>query len=180
MPAGGKEALLKFIEAGKGFVGFHCASDTFHGGNDDRADAYIKMLGGEFDGHNQQQKSRIRAVGKFAPLKDVQDFEMTEEWYRFKNIAPDLHVILVQETGSMQEQVYKDRKPYPETWARLQGKGRVFYTSMGHREDVWTNETFQSVILGGLSWALGRVDAEVKPNLREACPDVEKVRAVPA
>jgi type 1 glutamine amidotransferase len=134
------------------------------------------MVGGEFDGHNAQQKSRLRAVGGFAPLNDVKDFEMKEEWYRFKNIAPDMHVILVQETATMEEQVYKDRKPYPATWARLQGKGRVFYTSMGHREDVWTSDTFQQVLLGGLSWALGNVQAEVKSNLREACPDVEKVR----
>src|SRR5687768_2515339 len=41
MPAGGKEALLKFLEDGKGFVGFHCASDTFHSG--DKVDPYIRM-----------------------------------------------------------------------------------------------------------------------------------------
>ena len=44
--------------------------------------------------------------------------------------------------------------PYPATWARMHGKGRVFYTSMGHREDVWTNEKFQQVALGGFSWVL--------------------------
>jgi type 1 glutamine amidotransferase len=62
------------------------------------------------------------------------------------------------------------------TWARKQGEGRVFYTSMGHREDVWTNPLFQQVILGGMAWAVGNVEAEVKPNLTEACPGVEKVR----
>jgi type 1 glutamine amidotransferase len=176
MPKGGRDALLKFIAGGKGFVGFHCASDTFHGGDNERADPYIKMVGGEFDGHNAQQKSKIRAVGGFAPVKEAKDFEMNEEWYRFKNIAPDMHVILVQETATMQEKVYKDRKPYPMTWARMHGKGRVFYTSMGHREDVWTSDVFHQVVLGGLSWALGNVQAEIKSNLRQACPEVEKVR----
>lgn len=180
MPPGGKEALLKFIESGKGFVGFHCAADTFGqhagGGNDDKAEAYIKMIGGEFDGHGAQQKSKIRAVKGFAPLKDVADFELVEEWYLFRNIAPDMHVILVQETGSMEEQMHKSRKPHPQTWARAQGKGRVFYSSMGHREDVWTNPLFHQVILGGLAWAAGNVEADVKPNLKEACPEAEKVR----
>jgi type 1 glutamine amidotransferase len=184
MPKGGRDALVKFIESGKGFFGFHCATDTFgkHMGSGDgeKTDNYIKMVGAEFDGHNAQQKSKIRVVGGFSPIKDVKDFEKNEEWYRFKNIAPDMHVILVQETGSMREQVYKDRKPYPMTWARMQGKGRVFYTSMGHREDVWTSDEFKQVVLGGLSWALGHVQADVKPNLREACPEVEKVRPAEA
>ena len=176
MPAGGKEALLKFIESGKGFVGFHCASDTFHGGEDDAADPYIKMIGGEFDGHGGQQKSKIRSVKGFAPLKDYADFEVEEEWYVFRNLAPDMHVVLVQETQTMSEDMYKQRKPFPETWARMQGKGRVFYSSMGHREDVWTNPLFHQVILGGLAWAAGNVEADVKPNLKEACPEAEKVR----
>ena len=180
MPKGGRDALVKFIESGKGFVGFHCATDTFGkhagSGDGDKTDNYIKMVGGEFDGHGAQQNSKIRAVGGFGPLKDVKDYEMNEEWYLFKNIAPDMHVILVQESASMREQSYKNRKPYPMTWARTQGKGRVFYTSMGHREDVWTSDVFHQVVLGGLSWALGNVQVDVKPNLREACPDVEKVR----
>ncbi len=61
--------------------------------------------------------------------------------------------------------------PYPGTWARMHGQGRVFYTSMGHREDVWTNEEyFQPIVLGGLAWALGRVDADVTPNISKVTP----------
>jgi len=123
MPKGGRDALLKFVADGKGFFGFHCASDTFHGGDNDRADPYIKMVGGEFDGHNSQQKSKIRAVGGFAPLKDVKDFEANEEWYRFKNIAPDMHVILVQETGSMREQVYMTASPTPRRGPACTARG---------------------------------------------------------
>lgn len=175
MPAGGKDALLRFVEAGKGFVGLHCASDTFHG-KDNVVDPYLAMLGGEFDGHNAQQKSRIRAVGGFAPLKEQGDFDLHEEWYRFKHLAPDLHVIHVQETATMREQVYKDRKPYPATWARLHGKGRVFYTGMAHREDTWEGKLFQQTLLAGLLWATRLVDADVPPNLKTACPDAEKVR----
>src|SRR5205085_4120456 len=71
MPAGGLDALLKFVESGKGFVGFHCASDTFDHHGDTDVHPYIKMVGGEFDGHNKQQNSKIRAVKGFAPLDGV-------------------------------------------------------------------------------------------------------------
>jgi type 1 glutamine amidotransferase len=148
MPAGGKEALLKFLEDGKGFVGFHCASDTFHSG--DKVDPYIRMLGGEFAGHGGQQKSRLLAASKTFPIKELKDVDFPEEeWYEFRNFNPDMHVILIQDTQSMSEDAYKKQPNYPETWARKQGKGRVFYTSMGHREDVWTNPVFQNVVLGG-------------------------------
>jgi type 1 glutamine amidotransferase len=62
------------------------------------------------------------------------------------------------------------RPPFPATWARMQGKGRVFYTSLGHREDVWTNDIFQKIVLGGLAWALGNVQADVTPNFRQVTP----------
>ena len=175
MTAAGRDSLLAFIDAGKGFVGFHCASGTFPSAEGAPPDAYTKMLGGEATWHGAQQRSHLRAVKGFTPLDDVADFDLHEEWYVFKHYAPDMHVVLVQETATMTEDAYKSRRPYPQTWARRHGKGRVFYTSMGHREDVWTNPLFQQIVLGGLGWAAGNVDAEVRPNLKDACPDVEHV-----
>ena len=49
-------------------------------------------------------------------------------------------------------------------------KGKVFFTSMGHRDDVWKNEIFQNLLLGGLSWSLGLVKADIPANLKEAAP----------
>ena len=74
--------------------------------HDADADPYIKMVGGEFDGHGKQQTAKIRAItaggAGFAPLKDAaKDFELHEEWYTFRNIAPDMQVILAQETTGM-------------------------------------------------------------------------------
>jgi hypothetical protein len=46
----------------------------------------------------------------------------------------------------------------------------VFYTNMGHRDDVWNSALFRSVLTGGISWAVGRVDADVTPNLDQATP----------
>ncbi len=79
-------------------------------------------------------------------------------------------MILVQETKGMHDDVYQ-RPPYPETWARKNEKGRVFYTSMGHREDVWESPFFQGVLLSGLAWTLGRVDADVTPNIEKVTPN---------
>jgi len=77
-------------------------------------------------------------------------------------------VLLVQEPG-LKGNMY-DRPAYPATWARMHGQGRVFYTSMGHREEVWLNPIFQSILLGGLSWAFRNVDADVTPNVEQVTP----------
>jgi hypothetical protein len=187
MTPAGKQALLDAIKGGKGFVGSHSASDTFHtgesgGGNvSDRspryrnygeaADPYIRMLGGEFIKHGKQQQARMRVVDPGFPgfASAGAGFEANEEWYSLKDFAPDLHVLLVQETATMEGNEYK-RAPYPATWARMHGRGRVFYTSMGHREDVWMSPLFQEILLGGLAWATRRVDANVPPNLAQAAP----------
>lgn len=170
MPPDGREVLLDWIRQGKGFVGFHCAADTFHsqGGT---VDPYIKMIGGEFKSHGEQQSSKITIAPncKF-PIKDLKEYEMHEEWYEYVNFNPDMHVILVQETKSMRQPAYTNQPNYPMTWARKEGKGRVFYTSMGHREDVWTNPLFHAVTLGGLAWAAGNVEADVPTNFKEVTP----------
>jgi type 1 glutamine amidotransferase len=57
----------------------------------------------------------------------------------------------------------------------MHGKGRVFYTSMGHREDVWANPIFQQVLVGGLRWACAEVDAAIPANLDKVAPEAEKV-----
>jgi type 1 glutamine amidotransferase len=173
----GKKALLDAVANGKGFIGCHCASDTFHSKGDrnknqprDQVDPYIAMLGGEFIVHGQQQKAWMRVVdADFPGLKGQKDFELHEEWYALKNFAPDLHVILVQDTQGMKDAMYQ-RPKFPATWARRHHKGRVFYTSMGHREDVWQSEIMQKLLTGALAWTLGRVEAEVKPNLNEVAP----------
>jgi type 1 glutamine amidotransferase len=179
----GKAAFLKAIKDGKGFIGTHSATDTFHSpGNKDHgparyksdganADPYVKMIGAEFIIHGKQQSSRmIVADPKFPGMSAVKpDFAPVEEWYSLKNFAPNLHVLLVQDTSTMEGNMYQ-RPPYPATWARMDGKGRVFYTSMGHREDVWSNPVFQEVLTGGINWAVRNVDADVKPNIKKITP----------
>ena len=183
MSAAGKQALLDYVQNGGGFIGTHSASDTFHTGNEakkgpDRyenhgaqADAYVRLLGGEFIKHGKQQAAKMRCIDpKFPGLeKYAEGFSFPEEWYSLKDFSDDIHVLLVQETGTMEGVEYK-RPPYPATWARNAGKGRIFYTNMGHREDVWTNPIFQDILIGGVKWALGDVKADVTPNLATAAP----------
>lgn len=184
----GKAAFLKAIENGKGFIGTHSASDTFHSpGNKDHgaarfksdgenADPYVKMLGAEFIRHGEQQKSQMICTGKkFPGINAVpDDFAPLEEWYSLKNFATNLHVLLIQDTRGMEGNMY-ERPPYPATWARMHGKGRVFYTSMGHREDLWTNLVFQKVLLSGINWVVKNVDANVKPNINKVAPKANEL-----
>jgi uncharacterized protein len=166
----GKAHLLEAIHSGKGFLGSHCASDTFHSG--DKVDPYIEMIGGEFISHGEQQVAKMTVVNAGFPGFDElgKQFEMHEEWYSLKNINPEMHVLLVQETEGMKNDDYK-RPKYPATWARMHGEGRVFYTSMGHREDVWQSEKFQAVLLGALAWATRLIDADVPTNFADVTPD---------
>lgn len=181
MSADGKQRFLDAIAAGKGFVGFHSAADTFHsaGGRDQvqtDLDPYIAMLGGEFIVHGRQQEATMRVTcPKFPGAKDMGEASrFHEEWYALKNFAKDMHVILLQETEGMVDDCYQ-RPPFPATWARMHGKGRVYYTSFGHREDIWTNAKVKSLILGGFEWALGRADADLTPNLAQVAPQAEEL-----
>jgi type 1 glutamine amidotransferase len=174
MPRNGRETLIKYVESGKGMLGLHCASDTFHS-KPNEVDPYIALLGGEFIHHGAQQTCDIKIIDhNFGPIKNLQDFNLKEEWYQLKNFAPDMHVIAMQQTQSMDAE-YQKLKPYPMTWARKQAKGRVFYSSLGHREDVWKNPIFENILLGGLAWAMGNAEAEVTPNFKEAAPEVQNL-----
>lgn len=171
MTEDGKAALIEAVRNGTPLVAVHTALTTFNRNPPGKIDPYIAMLGGEGISHNAQQKARNTCVDpKFPGFEGLgPGLELFEEWYANKNFAKDLHVILVQETKSMVGPYYQ-RAPYPVTWARMHGKGRVFVTSLGHREDVWTNPVFQRILVGGISWGLGLVEADISPNLDLVTP----------
>ncbi len=176
MSVDGKKHFLEAIAAGKGFIGFHSASDTFHSVGDrlqaqTEVDPYIAMLGGEFIHHGAQQKSTLSVASpKFPGLTGIaSSLSFQEEWYALKNFAKDLHVILAMETAGMQGEFYQ-RPSYPNTWARMHNKGRVYFTALGHREDVWTNPDVEKIMLGGLSWVLGNSTADLTQNIDTATP----------
>jgi type 1 glutamine amidotransferase len=183
MSPDGEKAFHDAIRSGKGFLGMHCATDTFgqhrHRGADD---PYIQMIGGEFNGHGDQQEVEIEIVDpKFPGVADGfgragDSFRIKDEWYALRYLPDDLHVILVQKTEGMKGRMYQ-RPNFPMTWARKHGQGRVFYTSMGHREDVWESPMYQGLLLGALGWATGRVEADVEPNVRKVTPHYDQLHA---
>ena len=182
MSAEGKNKLLRAIAAGIGFVGFHAVTDSFHSKgprdqNQAKVDPYIAMLGGEFIVHGAQQEAIIRTASPNFP--GVKQFgkvqKLKEEWYTLKNFAKDLHVILIEDNEGMKGDCYQ-RPPFPVTWARMHKKGRVFYTSFGHRNDIWTNPLVQGIITGGLAWAMGNVKVDVTSNIDKATPKAGQLK----
>ena len=183
MNAAGKQALLDYVKNGGAFAGTHSACDTFHTANESQkgpdryvnhgaeADAYVRMIGAEFIKHGAQQKSKNTVIDpKFPGMEKLGDsFALHEEWYSLKDFRDDIHVLLLQDAPAMQGIEYQ-RPAYPSAWTRMEGKGRVFYTSMGHREDVWTNPLFHDVLTGGLSWAMGVIKAETPANIKAVTP----------
>jgi uncharacterized protein len=186
MSAQGKESFLNAIHNGIGFVGVHAASDTFHTPPDpqdnsnryiahgDKSDPYLRMLGGEFITHGSNprlQDAKIIANDpKFPGLEGVASpFTFNDEWYSLKDFRTDLHVILTIDTKGMSGKPY-ERPPYPMTWARMEGKGRVFYTAIGDRPENWSNDLFLNLLGGGIRWAIRDVNASVDRNLTQVAP----------
>jgi type 1 glutamine amidotransferase len=163
LPLADKAAFLNAIKSGKGFVGMHSASDTFHGKG--TVDPYTEMLGGEFEAHNEQVgveclvQDRDHAATK--PLGESFCIER-EEIYLIKSYdASKVHELLVLDKHPNKKQ---QTGRFPIAWCKEYGEGKVFYTSLGHREDVWMNETYQKHILGGIKWSLGLEPGSATPK----------------
>lgn len=182
----GKQSLLNAIHSGLGFVGVHAASDTFHtlpdpeGGanryvaHGDKSDPYLRMLGGEFITHGSTPRLQTTNIvvddPKFPGLEGVSSpFSFNDEWYSLKDFRTDLHVILTLDTKGMSGKPY-ERPPYPMTWARTEGKGRVFYTAIGDRPENWSNPVFLNLLGGGIRWAIGDAKASLDHNLAQVTP----------
>ncbi|MFV1967322.1 MAG: ThuA domain-containing protein [Pirellulaceae bacterium] len=168
----GKHQLLSAIHKGKGFVGFHSAIiGDRHLREQGGFDPLVEMVGGMSLGHGKQQEAIMSITSpKFPGVQDLgESFALHEEWHALTNFADDLHVILSQETQQMKGPRY-ERPRFPATWARMHGKGRIFYTSMGHRSDVWSHEIFRQIVSGALTWTTGGVDADVTPNIEKVTP----------
>jgi type 1 glutamine amidotransferase len=191
MTTQGKQKLLDAVHDGMGFVGSHAASDTFHTPPDtedlanryiahgEQSDPYLKMLGGEFIIHGSEP--RLQDVNlivndpTFPGLAGVKSpVAFNDEWYSMKDFATDMHVILTIDTHGMKGNCYQ-RPPYPMTWARMHGKGRVFYTAIGDRPENWQNEFFVNLLGGGFSWAIGNANAKLDQNLKQAAPGYSEI-----
>jgi uncharacterized protein len=151
-----KKAFIDFIKSGKGFVGIHSATDTFY-----KWPEYGEMIGGYFDGHPWHQEVAIKVEdAKHPAAKHLgTSFKITDEIYQHKNFSrTNVQVLMSLDVASVDlnaKNVRRTDKDFAIAWCRKYGKGRVFYTALGHRPEVWQDERFQNHLLGGLRWSWG-------------------------
>ena len=147
-------AFLAWISAGKGFLGAHSASDTYHDSPE-----YLGMLGGEFTIHGAIVDADVRVnepanpvVAHLAPR-----FSIADEWYRFRVTAAGLSTLLSFDRNPA-DGVGPAGQPIdlPLAWQRSYGSGRVFYTALGHRSEVWDDPRFRTHLLEAIRWTLRR------------------------
>lgn len=146
-------AVLDWIQDGHGFAGMHSASDTYHD-----APAYLEMLGNEFLTHGNQATVDAIVENPSHPASRPlgQRFRIFDEIYTFTKSNRDSVTMLLSLDRHPDDGLPQAGQPgdLPLAWAKNYGRGRVFYTALGHREDVWQNTLYQEHILGGIRWVL--------------------------
>lgn len=160
-------ALLDFVRGGKGIAGFHAASDSNY-----KWAEYGEMIGGYFDGHPWHQKIGVTLVEPKHPLLAAfggQNFEIADEIYQFK--APysrdRLRVLLTMDNASVDAGKGKRADgDYAIAWLQDYGKGRVFYSSLGHRDEIYGNPPVMQFYLDGIQYALGDLPADATPSAK--------------
>jgi uncharacterized protein len=151
-----KKAFMEFIKSGKGFVGIHSATDTFY-----KWPEYGEMIGGYFDQHPWHKEVGVKVEDRKHPATKHlgSSFMITDEIYQHKNFSrANVQVLLSLDVSTVDlnaKNVHRTDKDFALAWCRKWGKGRVFYTALGHRPEVWNDERFQNHLLGALRWAWG-------------------------
>ena len=144
-------AFERYIGQGHGFMGVHAASDTeydwpWYGG----------LVGAYFKSHPQVQSATVRVVDAHHPATSFlpASWQRTDEWYNFRDMAPNLRVLAVVDettyTGGL------NGKQHPFAWCHSYGGGRAFYTAGGHLSENYADPLFQRHLLGGLRYAMGQ------------------------
>ncbi|MCW3092867.1 MAG: Crp/Fnr family transcriptional regulator [Ferruginibacter sp.] len=144
-----QKALETFIKKGGGFVGIHAATDCEY-----NWPWYVKMVGASFLSHPAQQVARLIVTDKTnIATKHLPDsWERKDEWYNFKNLNPDVHVLLkIDETSYTGG---KNGDNHPMAWYHAYDGGRAFYTELGHTNESFSEPAFLQHLLGGIKYAL--------------------------
>ena len=165
-----RDGFVELIKGGKAFVAMHSGSDTYHPFR-----GYVDMLGGEFETHKAQVEIQpiLHDPAHPATKPIPTGFRVFDEIYIIKTFEKaKVHGLMGLDAHP------NDKTPgyFPVSWCKEFGKGRVFYTSLGHREDVWdptwkadtkdrknTPEIaniYQEHILGGIKWALKLIEGD--------------------
>jgi hypothetical protein len=158
LPLPDREAFLAWLKSGKGFVGFHAATDTFPG-----FPAYDEMIGAHFRTHHEQVEVEALNLDPNHPATRhlPPAFKVRDEIYLVRKFdRSKVHGLLTMDTHPN----YGIPGDYPIAWCKSYGQGRVFYTSLGHRVDVVERPDIQQHYLAGILWALGLEKGDATPQ----------------
>jgi type 1 glutamine amidotransferase len=158
-----KTALLDFVRSGRGFLGVHSATDTFYTWPD-----YLDLVGGYFNGHPWHQAVTIEVVDPGDPvvafLGNVVQFE--DEIYQISDFDHrGSRVLLRLDPNSVDlgtPGVHRRFYGWPLAWKRSYGKGRVFYTALGHEASVWRDPRYQQILTNAILWSMQRSPQDSK------------------
>jgi hypothetical protein len=169
-----REALVAFVANGGGIVGNHGTSVA-----SPKWTEFGEILGATGASHREPtEKATINIEDPTHPITlafDGKPFEYVDEFYRLS--APysrdRVRVLLSIDpiaTDMMQGRCFgqclRDDNDYPVAWIRQHGKGRVFYTSLGHNPDPFWDPQVLAMFLAGTQYALGDLDADATPRPR--------------
>jgi type 1 glutamine amidotransferase len=167
MDAQQKTDFLSFIhDDGKGFIGVHSAAITF-------ADwpEYIDMIGGFYDEHPWLTFDAPIIVEdpNFPGMQQFpHSFVLRDEIYQMTDYSRDRVRVLMRLDASKLEMtnknVHRTDGDFAVTWAKMYGKGRVYYTTLGHVEANWDKPEFQQMITEAIQWAMGLKNGDVTPR----------------
>jgi type 1 glutamine amidotransferase len=133
------------------------------------------MIGGVFDGHPWTKKVPVKNLEPKHPLNAMfggKDFEIYDEIYQFKldtALPTERKFLLALDTSKMPDAKRGNRKekgPYPISWVSTYGKGRTFYCSLGHREEIYCDPAILKHYLAGLQYVLGDLDVDATPTVK--------------
>lgn len=171
MDAQQKADFISFIhDDGKGFIGVHSAAITFT-----KWPEYVDMVGGTFDEHPWLTFDAPIIVedSKFPGMQQwPHEFTLHDEIYQMKSFSRDkVHVLMSLDASKLDlnnPKVHRTDHDFAVTWAKMYGKGRVYYSTLGHPEDNWDDPRLQQMYVEAIKWATGLVDADVTPSQPKA------------
>ena len=151
-----ERALARWVRRGGGWVGIHAAADSerswpFYGAS---------LLGGRAwqREHPAIQRATVVVEDRAHPATRHLPVRWTreDEWYSFqRNPRPDVRVL-----ARLDERTYDPGAvrmgDHPIAWSRRPGRGRSFYTALGHTTASYREARFRRHVLGGVAWAARR------------------------
>ncbi|HZT71385.1 MAG TPA: ThuA domain-containing protein [Terriglobia bacterium] len=153
-----KNAFINFIRSGHGFVGVHSATDTFY-----EWEPYLELIGGYFNDHPWHQQVTVDVADPSDPIVSFlgKSFQVNDEIYQIADFQyKTSHVLLRLDPNSVNLRkpgVHRRFYGWPLAWTRRDGKGRVFYTALGHEDAVWNSQWYQELLLNGIKYAMGQL-----------------------